>query len=106
MEPVIMRRPLVVDDLEDHFAFIHQDNPDAAQRFKEQARRDFEALVRMPEMGPRHPMAHPRLKDLRFWPIKRFNNFLIFYRPIENGIEVIRVLHGARDLPNTLENES
>ncbi len=48
MDPVIMRRPLVVSDLEDHFARIHEDNPDAAQRFKEQARSDFESLARMP----------------------------------------------------------
>ncbi len=100
-----MRRPLVVSDLEDHFNTIAQDHPLAAERFVEQARLDFEALARMPDMGPRHPMKHPRLKDLRFWPIKHFNNFLIFYRPIENGIEVIRVLHGARDLPTALKGE-
>lgn len=106
MDPVILRRPLVVNDLEDHFAQIHQDSPDAARRFKEQARSDFESLARMPEMGPSHPMKHPRLKDLRFWPIKGFNNSLIFYRPIANGIEVIRVLHGARDLPTVFRDET
>lgn len=35
---------------------------------------------------------------MRVWPIRRFPNHLIFYRPIDGGIEVIRVLHGAQDL--------
>jgi toxin ParE1/3/4 len=25
-------------------------------------------------------------------------NYVVFYRPIENGIEVVRVLHGRRDI--------
>ncbi len=36
------------------------------------------------------------------WPIPGFKKYLIFYRPIRNGIEVGRVLHGAMDLPREL----
>jgi toxin ParE1/3/4 len=25
-------------------------------------------------------------------------NYLIFYRPLADGIEIVRVLHGARDI--------
>jgi hypothetical protein len=35
--------------------------------------------------------------ELRVWPIRRFRSFLIYYRPIRNGIEVVRVLHAAQD---------
>lgn len=106
MAPVIKIHPLVLDDLENLFAWIAKDNLAAAERFKANARRDFEQLAQMPEMGPRHRMAHSRLHNLRFWPIKGFNNFLIFYQPIERGIEVIRVLHGARDLQRALADET
>jgi toxin ParE1/3/4 len=34
-----------------------------------------------------------------------FRNHLIFYRPIDDGIEIVRVLHGARDWQNLLELE-
>ena len=34
---------------------------------------------------------------LRRWRVRGFENFLIFYRPIDDGIEVLRVLHGQRD---------
>ena len=30
-------------------------------------------------------------------------NYIIFYRPIDDGIEVVRILHGARDLPPLFE---
>jgi len=41
-----------------------------------------------------------RLRDeladgLRSFPVGRY---VIFYRPIPKGIEIVRVLHGARDL--------
>ena len=105
MKPVVLTRPIVLEDLNDHYARINRDEPYAAERFKRQARHDFELLASMPEMGPRHHMKHPRLQGVRFWPIKGFTNFLIFYFPIENGIEVMRVLHGARELTAALANE-
>jgi plasmid stabilization system protein ParE len=38
-------------------------------------------------------------------PIPDFPNHLIFYRPTTTdvGIEIVRVLHAARDIPRILE---
>lgn len=48
----------------------------------------------------RHPLAseaRPALAlGLRSSPV---GNYVIFYRPIDDGTEVVRVLHGARDIP-------
>ena len=33
-------------------------------------------------------------------------NHLIFYRPIDDGIELVRVLHGARDISPEYFGES
>jgi toxin ParE1/3/4 len=33
---------------------------------------------------------------LRLWRIKRFEKLFIFYRATEDGVEVVRVLHGHR----------
>jgi len=35
---------------------------------------------------------------LRVWPIKAFENYLIFYQPTDAGIDVVRVIHAARDI--------
>jgi toxin ParE1/3/4 len=40
----------------------------------------------------------PQLAELRCWPIRGFEKHLIFYLPKPDGIEVIRVLHGSRDI--------
>jgi toxin ParE1/3/4 len=42
---------------------------------------------------------------VRNFPVRGFRNHLIFYLPVQGGIEVWRVLHGARDLPAILEQE-
>ena len=40
--------------------------------------------------------ARPELAaDLRSFPV---GNYIIFYRPIEDGVEIVRVLSGARDI--------
>ena len=39
------------------------------------------------------------------WRIRGFREFLIFYRPTKDGIEVVPVLHAKRDLQGLLEGE-
>ena len=57
----------------------------------------------MPELGAARSFANPKLAGLRMWPIKGFEKQLVFYRPVKEGIEVIRVLHAARDIGPLLE---
>ena len=52
----------------------------------------------MPGMGAATSFSDSGKRNLRRWRIRGFENFLIFYRQIANGIEVIRVLHGAREI--------
>ena len=52
----------------------------------------------MPELGQRQEFGRKELAGLRVWQVQGFENYLIFYRPIERGIEVLRVLHAARDI--------
>jgi toxin ParE1/3/4 len=39
------------------------------------------------------------------WRANGFDSHLIFYRARESGIEIIRVLHGARDIGPILADE-
>lgn len=49
-------------------------------------------------MGVARKYFDPVLAGVRVLPIAGFVNYLIFYRPAENGIEIIRVLHAKRDI--------
>ena len=101
--PCVTIRPRARQDLIDHFVFIAQDNLDAAQRFLKEAEHAFGELTDMPALGRLRNFDNPRLAGMRCRSIPRFENYLIFYRPVEEGIEVIRVLHGARDLNGIFE---
>jgi len=78
--------------------YIAIDNLDAADRFLEAAYGTFQELARMPGMGRTRNFPQARLHNLRSFRIKDFENYLIFYSPIQDGIEVLHIVHGARDL--------
>ena len=40
----------------------------------------------------------PDLAAIRRFAIKGFENYLIFYLPTKEGIEVVRIIHGSRDI--------
>ena len=92
-----------MDDQADYL--MQEASLETALRFYDAAAATFENLARMPGMGERRESSNPRLAGLRVWRIEGFANHLIFYRPVEGGIEIVRVLHGARDIDSVLEAE-
>jgi len=85
--------------------FIALENIDAADRFLESAQVTFQELAQMPHMGRARNFPHDRLRSLRSFRVKNFANYLIFYRPLPDGIGVLHILHGARDLERFFESE-
>jgi toxin ParE1/3/4 len=61
--------------------------------------------LKSPQIGAIYRTKNPRLVDLRVFRVKGFPNHLAFYLVRENGIEIVRVVHGARDLDASLEDE-
>jgi toxin ParE1/3/4 len=94
----IFRRAQAIVDLAAIVDEIARDRPRTAERFLKAANEAVELLATMPEAGGLCEFCSPLVQDMRVWPIRKFKKYLIFYRPIENGIEVIRVLYGGRDL--------
>lgn len=45
------------------------------------------------------------LEGMRRFRVKGFENFLVFYLPGREGIDVVRVLHGARDIVSIFADE-
>jgi toxin ParE1/3/4 len=84
-------------DLDEIWFYIAQDDPEAADKFMRALVSRFPLLASMPEMGQQREELAARLRS---FPV---GNYIIFYRPMENGVEISRVLHGARDLPPLFE---
>ncbi len=96
--PRFILAEFVEPELASIWDYIAIDNLDAADRFLEAAHGTFQELARMPGMGRPRNFPQARLHNLRSFRIKNFENYLIFYSPIQDGIEVFHFLHGARDL--------
>ena len=77
--------------------YIARDGPGAAVRFVDRIEEKCQMLANSPDMGFGRDELLPRL---RVWPV---GNYLIFYRPANENIEVVRVLHSARDIPSSFE---
>ena len=97
-----MTRRLVITpaadrDVEEIAAYIGRDNATAAQRFISAAMAAFQGLLEMPNIGSRVVTDDPRLGRLRHRRVPRFGNYLVFYRVMDQAVEIVRVLHGARD---------
>lgn len=90
--------PKAQEDLDEIARYIARDNLEAALRLYDRARDTFELLLRSPMMGSSYPSLHPDLKSLRFFPIKDYSKYLIFYVSKDSDIIIIRVLHGARNV--------
>lgn len=76
-----------------------------ADRFVAAVEVTLQQVARAPGIGTRYNPENPAFGELRFAPVRRFKKHLVFHRPIEGGIEVVRVLHRARDLAGVLGGE-
>jgi toxin ParE1/3/4 len=96
--PEFFLAPCVEDELWVVWNFIAQDNPSAATRVIEAAYETFQTLAANPRLGRPRKFRNPRLRAIRSWHVTGFDNYLIFYRSIPEGIQVLHVYHGARDI--------
>ena len=94
--PVIQRTAQAEGDLIDIWIYVAQDNPEAADKLLDEIEAKFSLLADNPHIGPARPDIAP---ELRYSPVA---SYLILYRIIPGGIEIVRVVHGARKLTNLL----
>jgi toxin ParE1/3/4 len=91
-------------DVDACFAWIAKDNPVAALRFLDAIEFTCDTLSRMPGIGSPRYAEIPLIQGVRMLAIKDFENYLLFYLEREYSVDVIRVLHGARDIPEALQS--
>lgn len=84
--------PAAQTDLMDIAMYIAQDNPKRALAFVDELEGKCEALGGTPGIGTSRPELG---EGLRMLPHGRY---LIFYREVNRGLRIERVMHGARDI--------
>lgn len=84
------------DDLDDIWEHVAQDNPEAARRLIKEITGKFKLLRDHPQIGREE---NRLLGTLRSFPV---SSYIIFYKPFDNGVEILRILHAARDIEKIL----
>jgi plasmid stabilization system protein ParE len=85
-------------DLGEIIAYISRDDPAMALKILDQIERAIHKLAAVPGMGHLRPDITSR--PVRFWAV---HSWLIVYRVTRKRLEVIRIVHGARELTRLLE---
>ena len=94
----VLLRAAARRDLEESFVYLAENaGLDTAERFLTSAESSFNDLAAQPMIGAPLTLRHPSLVGIRKWPIKNFENYLIFHQPRSSGVSIVRVLHGAWD---------
>ena len=82
---------LAQHDIEDIGFYVALDDHEAARRLIDRFFETFATLADFPDMGRKRD-EFPELRSFALKP------YVIFYRQVQNGIEIARVLHGSRDV--------
>lgn len=103
--PAILITPAAETDVINLWVSIARDNPAAADRVYQAAETTFATLASMPNIGTIYQPKRAKLHGLRFFPIKQFPSYIIYYRETTAGIEIVRVLHSHMEKHRRLEPE-
>jgi toxin ParE1/3/4 len=99
----IVRHRKAKRDVLQAYVFIGEQNLDAAERLLRAVNDDLRRLAEMPGLGTVRESPNPKLASLRFLPVTGFRKYLLFYRATPTTVELVRVIHGARDIDAALE---
>ena len=93
--------PLAKADIFDIWTYIADSNEAAAGRVE---RAIYDACAHLAE-GPLRGHTRPDLapRSLRFWPLTRYPNYTVVYRPETAPLQIVAVLHGKRNIRRILK---
>lgn len=108
MRPGLTYRPRARVDLLEQFAYLAEEaSVEVAERYFAAVEETCLRLARHPLSGSAYDSGVTRLKGMRRAPVSGFPAYLVFYLPgtTPRSIEIVRVLHGARDIEHLIPEE-
>jgi toxin ParE1/3/4 len=100
-------RPLAWKDIQESAEYLaNEGSGKIAERFLDAIDDLTHRLTGLPQMGAPCRFNNPLLRDVRRLPVTGFRKWMVFYQASNDGIEVIRVLHGARDIASILNRDA
>lgn len=96
---IILKTPRAEQDLLEIWYYIALDNPERATRYLKQLEQTLHTIAAMPHMGKQRPELHPNIRSVIH------EHYVIFYRLMQEGVEIVRVLHTARDMSTLVKGQ-
>lgn len=93
----VTRRPHAEEDILEIWAYIAEDTIVEADRWVDRLDTKLALWATQPLMGTERDELAPGIRSLAF------GRYVVFFAPMPDGIDVIRVLHGSRDIDSTFE---
>jgi toxin ParE1/3/4 len=96
----VRRTPQAETDMEEILQYLNQNNPVVAERLATTFHEKGQALAQFPEMGRLRPEIAPNLRSTLVKP------YVSFYPLDGDVVQIVRILHGKRDLRRIMQEES
>jgi toxin ParE1/3/4 len=102
----VLRWDRADEDINEQACYIARDSVQAALRFLQAVDQAIDHIGDMPFVGALYEHLNSRYAGVRFWPVRGFENHIIFYRVQPEHVEIMRIFHGARDIPRVFDEEA
>ncbi|QKQ74248.1 type II toxin-antitoxin system RelE/ParE family toxin [Nostoc sp. TCL240-02] len=86
-----------INEIADYFA---ETSVEAGERFFSEFNRKCQQLVAFPNSGKSYAKIRPDLRGISL------QGYIVFYRVLDNGIEILRVVSGRRNFPSLFEESN
>jgi toxin ParE1/3/4 len=96
----IVRRPLAGADIADIWDYIAEDSLIQADAWVDRLDSKLRLLATQPLMGRCRDELSPGLRS------QPFGRYVIFYEPLSDSIDIVRVIHSARDVDTVFDPDS
>lgn len=96
----LLKGSLFLSDYAGIVTGIAADNAEAAERFCDAVERALRLLAAHPQLGAKAGFI--KAPQVRKWVLREFNNYILFYAEHPDGVLLIRLLHGARELTSLI----
>src|SRR4051812_50122689 len=106
MNHTIYRRPRALEDLNQQYTYyLLHGGHELAERYLNHVEETLARLLEQPKIGARRDLSNPQAAGLRMQQVRGFVHGFLYYRPREDGIELLRVLRDQQNVLDILEEE-
>ena len=89
--------PEALDDFDQIWLYIAEDDIPAADHVEHELREAIKLLAERPQIG--HVRRDLTDRPVKFWTV---DHYVIVYDPATQPVQIVRLLHGSRDIPELL----